>query len=278
MGKEKITAEDLELINTKEGLLELLRSKKIDIKKVLETLQYEKELSDLQVELIKMQGWALNTNQRIAVLFEGRDAAGKGGTIRRFVEHLNPRSVRVVALPKPTDVEKGQWYLQRYIKQLPNPGELVFFDRSWYNRAIVEPVNGFCTQEEYHRFIDHVVEYEQMIQESGVVLVKFWLDTSKDEQAERFADRKESALKRWKFSPIDEKAQELWDLYTEYRDAMFAKTHTDINPWIIVQADDKKAARLETIRYVLNLLDYEGKGETGANLKPNKKVIQKYKK
>ena len=278
MGKLQITADDLELINSKDGLLELLRSKKMNVKKILETLQYEKELDELQVELIKMQGWAASTNQRIAILFEGRDAAGKGGTIRRFIEHLNPRSVRVVALPIPTVQEKGQWYLQRYIKQLPNPGELVFFDRSWYNRAIVEPVNGFCTKEDYNRFIDHVTEFEQMIQESGVILVKFWLDTSKDEQAKRFTDRKESDLKRWKFSPIDEKAQELWDVYTEYRDAMFKKTHTSNNPWVIVQADEKKDARLETIRYVLNLLDYEGKGETKINLKPNSKVIKKYKK
>lgn len=275
---DKISKADLKRINTKEGFLELLRSKEVDVDKILETLKYEEELKDLQVELLKMQGWAANTGQRIAIIFEGRDAAGKGGTIRRFVEHLNPRTVRVVALNKPTEEERSQWYLQRYIKQLPNAGEIVFFDRSWYNRAIVEPVNGFCTDAQYHQFIDHVVEYEGMLKESGLILIKFWLDTSKDEQSERFQDRQESVLKRWKFSPIDEKAQELWDLYTKYRDDMFKLTHTSENPWVIVQADDKKKARLGAIRYVLDLLDYEGKAEAKIDLKPDDKVVKRYKK
>jgi polyphosphate kinase 2 len=277
MSDFKITKDDLKRLNTKEGYQKLLSSE-VNIKKILKTLKYEDELNDLQIELQKMQGWAADKGKRVAILFEGRDAAGKGGTIRRFVEHLNPRSIRIVALPKPTEDERGQWYFRRYINQLPNPGELVFFDRSWYNRAVVEPVNGFCTKEDYELFMKQVITYEKMLQESGVILIKFWLDTSKDEQADRFKARKESPLKQWKFSPIDEKAQELWDVYTEYRDAMFKKTHTKNCPWIIVQADDKKTARLATIRYVLSSLDYDGKSNENVRLKPDSKVVKKYKK
>lgn len=278
MGDFKITRDDLNRLNTSDGYEKLLSSKEVNVKKILKTLKYEAELKDLQIELLKMQGWAAANGKRIAILFEGRDAAGKGGTIRRFVEHLNPRSIRIVALPKPTEEERGQWYFRRYINQLPNPGELVFFDRSWYNRAVVEPVNGFCTQEDYDLFMKQVITYEKMLQESGVILIKFWLDTSKDEQAERFEARKESLLKQWKFSPIDEKAQELWDVYTEYRDAMFKKTHSKNCPWVIVQADDKKIARLEAIRYVLSTLDYKDKSNKKVPLKPNSKVVKKYKK
>lgn len=278
MSDFKITEEDLRRLNTKDGYKKLLSSKDVNVKKILKTLKYEEELNDLQIELLKMQGWAAANHKRIAILFEGRDAAGKGGTIRRFVEHLNPRSIRIVALPKPTEEERGQWYFRRYINQLPNPGELVFFDRSWYNRAVVEPVNGFCTPEEYALFMKQVISYERMLQESGVILIKFWLDTSKDEQAKRFEARKKSPLKQWKFSPIDERAQELWEVYTQYRDAMFEKTHTEDCPWVIVQADDKKTARLAAIRYVLNSLDYEGKSDENVRLKPDSKAVKKYKK
>jgi polyphosphate kinase 2 len=273
----KITKKDLERINTKEGYLDLLRSKTVDVKKLLKTLKYEEDLNELQVELLNLQGWAVENKKRIAILFEGRDAAGKGGTIRRFIEHLNPRSNRVVALPKPTETEREQWYFRRYIKHLPNVGELVFFDRSWYNRAVVEPVNGFCDKDQYKQFMNQVVDFERMIQESGVTLIKLWLDTSKEEQAERFADRRKSSLKQWKISPIDEKAQDLWDVYTEYRDAMFKQTHTASSPWVIVQADKKKAARLNSIRYVLNSLDYVGKKGLKIDLKPDPNVVTKYK-
>lgn len=273
---KKITTEELEQINSKEGLLYLMRSKEVNVKKLLKTLDYEAELEQLQIELLNLQGWAVTQGKRIAILFEGRDAAGKGGTIRRFTEHLNPRSLRVVALPKPTKEEKGQWYFQRYIKQLPNPGELVFFDRSWYNRAVVEPVNDFCTEKQYRLFLEQVIDFERMIQESGVILIKFWLDTTKEEQAERFEARKNSPLKRWKFSPVDEKAQEYWDLYTKYRDAMFEHTHTKQNPWVIVQADNKKKARIGAIKYVLEGIDYEGKGNTGVVLEPSSKTVQEY--
>lgn len=278
MSDFKISKNDLKRLNTKDGYQKLLSSKDVNVKKILKTLKYETELNDLQIELLKMQGWAVENGKRVAILFEGRDAAGKGGTIRRFVEHLNPRALRIVALPKPTDDERGQWYFRRYINQLPNPGELVFFDRSWYNRAVVEPVNGFCTKEDYDLFMKQVINYEKMLQESGVILIKFWLDTSKDEQAKRFDARKDSPLKQWKFSPIDEKAQELWDVYTAHRDAMFQKTHTRNSPWVIVQADDKKSARLGAIRYVLNALSYEGKSNEKVRLKPNAKVVKKYKK
>lgn len=278
MSDFKINKEDLKRLNTKDGYQKLLSSKDVNVKKILKTLKYESELNELQIELLKMQGWAADNGKRIAILFEGRDAAGKGGTIRRFVEHLNPRSLRIVALPKPTEAERGQWYFRRYINQLPNPGELTFFDRSWYNRAVVEPVNEFCTKEDYDLFMKQVINYEKMLQESGVILIKFWLDTTKDEQAKRFERRKNSPLKQWKFSPIDEKAQELWDLYTTYRDAMFKNTHTRNCPWVIVQADDKKTARLAAIRYVLNVLPYDGKSDAKVRLKPDSKIIKKYKK
>ena len=278
MSDFKISKDDLKRLNTKDGYQKLLSSKDVNVKKVLKTLKYEQELNDLQIELLKMQGWAAANGKRVAILFEGRDAAGKGGTIRRFAEHLNPRSIRIVALPKPTEEERGQWYFRRYINQLPNHGELTFFDRSWYNRAVVEPVNGFCTKEDYDLFMKQVLNYEKMLQESGVILIKFWLDTSKEEQAKRFDARKENALKQWKFSPIDEKAQELWDVYTTYRDAMFQKTHTRKCPWVIVQADDKKSARLAAIRYVLNILPYEGKSNDKVRLKPDSKIVKKYKK
>ncbi len=273
---DKITPEELEKINSKDGLLNLLHSKKINVKKLLKTLTYEEQLEQLQIELLNLQGWAMTEGKRVAIVLEGRDAAGKGGTIRRFIEHLNPRSLRVVALPKPTEEERGQWYFQRYIKQLPNPGEIVFFDRSWYNRAVVEPVNGFCTPTQYQLFLHQVIDFERMLQESGIILIKFWLDTSKDEQAERFEARRDSPLKRWKFSPVDEKAQELWDTYTKYRDVMFEKTHTIQNPWIVVEADNKKKARLGAIQHVLSTIDYEGKGSTRVDLEPDPDIVHKF--
>ena len=255
----KLTEEDLLLINDNRGLVELLRSKNIKLKDIFETLQYEKELVDLQIELVKLQRWIQETGQRVAVITEGRDAAGKGGTIRRFTEHMNPRALRVVALPKPSEQELGQWYFQRYSKQLPNKGEIVFFDRSWYNRAVVEPVNEFCTEQQYRQFMQQVPEWEHMLYEDGIIIIKFWFSISKDEQQRRFDSRKTNPLKQWKLSPIDNRAQSLWDKYTEYKEEMFSKTHTSFSPWIIVKANNKKLARLESIRYVLSLFDYPGK-------------------
>ena len=230
----KLSPEDLESINTNRGLTRLLKSKNIKLNDVLNTLRYEDELVQLQVELVKLQRWVQANGKRIAILFEGRDAAGKGGTIRRFTEHLNPRSIRVVALPKPSEEERGQWYFQRYSKQLPNAGDIVFFDRSWYNRAVVEPVNEFCTMQEYERFMQQVPEYEHMLYEDGITIIKFWFSISKEEQLKRFKSRKLNPLKQWKLSPIDSKAQPLWDAYSEYKEQMFSKTHNSFSPWIIV--------------------------------------------
>ncbi|MCP9468871.1 MAG: polyphosphate kinase 2 [Nitrospira sp.] len=271
-----LTEEDLRLINTRRGLFLLLRNRNVDLQDVRKRLLYEHELEQLQVELVKLQRWVQRTGERIAILVEGRDAAGKGGTIRRFTEHLNPRAMRVVALPKPTDEERGQWYFQRYIRQLPNRGEIVFFDRSWYNRAVVEPVMGFCTKKEHQRFLQQVPEFEHMLYEDGVILVKFWFSISKDEQAKRFEARRRNPLKQWKLSPVDEKAQELWDAYTRCKEEMFSKTHTTFSPWIIVKANDKQAARLESLRYVLNLLPYQGKEDARVRLAPDPNVVVRF--
>jgi polyphosphate kinase len=271
-----LTERDLQRINTRKGLIQLLASKDIDLQEVRKTLLYEEELRCLQVELVRLQRWVQSSGQRIAILVEGRDAAGKGGTIRRFTEHLNPRAMRVVALPKPTDEERGQWYFQRYIRQLPNKGEIVFFDRSWYNRAVVEPVMEFCSKRDHHRFMQQVTEFEHMLYEDGVTIIKFWFSISKEEQFQRFEARRKNPLKQWKLSPVDEKAQELWDLYTRYKEEMFSKTHATFSPWIIVKANDKQAARLESLRYVLNLLPYKGKEQASIRLAPDPNVVTRF--
>ncbi|MCW5800387.1 MAG: polyphosphate kinase 2 [Nitrospira sp.] len=273
---KRLTEEDLRRINTPRGLIQLIKSKNINLEEVRKTLLYEQELRQLQVELVRLQRWVQSDGQRIAILVEGRDAAGKGGTIRRFTEHLNPRAMRVVALPKPTDDERGQWYFQRYIRQLPNKGEIVFFDRSWYNRAVVEPVMGFCSKKEHQRFLQQVTEFEHMLYEDGVTIIKFWFSISKEEQAKRFDARRQNPLKQWKLSPVDEKAQEMWDSYTRFKEEMFSKTHTTFSPWIIVKANDKQAARLEGLRYVLNLLPYRGKDEAQIRLTPDPNVITRF--
>ena len=275
-GGRLLTAEDLKRINTRKGLIRLLENEDVDLEEVRGTLLYEEELKCLQVEMVRLQRWVQSTGQRIAILVEGRDAAGKGGTIRRFTEHLNPRAMRVVALPRPSDQERGQWYFQRYIQQLPNKGEIVFFDRSWYNRAVVEPVMGFCTKREHQRFLQQVTEFEHMLYEDGVTLIKFWFSISKEEQQLRFEARRKNPLKQWKISPVDEKAQELWDSYTRYKEEMFSKTHTTFSPWIIVKANDKQAARLESLRFVLNLLPYKGKEEAQTRLAPDPNIVTRY--
>lgn len=272
----KLTAKDLELINTTGGLKKLFKQKEIDLKKVIFNLNYEHELEQLQVELVKLQRDVILNNRRVAVIFEGRDAAGKGGNIRRFIEHLNPRAMRVVALNKPNEVEKGQWYFQRYVNTLPNPGEITFYDRSWYNRAVVEPVMGFCSPEQYNTFLLQVPEFEHMLYEDGVEIIKFWLSISKKEQKRRFDLRKDDPLKQWKLSPIDEKAQDHWDDYTKYKKEMFSRTHTSYSPWIIIEANNKKRARLETIRYVLNHLNYEGKEQTKIPLLPDPEIAVRF--
>lgn len=268
--------EDLLKVRSQKDFLKKLNKKNISTKKIAEVLQYEEDLEKLQIELVKFQRWVQETKQRVAIIFEGRDAAGKGGSIRRFIEHLNPRAMRVVALPKPTVEETGQWYFQRYVKQLPNEGEIVFFDRSWYNRAVVEPVMGFCTKKQYKQFLRQVPEFEHMLYEDGITLIKFWFSISKEEQLKRFESRKGNPLKQWKLSSIDAKAQDLWDDYTNYKELMFSRTHTTFSPWIIVRANCKKTARLESIRYVLSRVDYDGKERKVTSLIPDPNTIQRF--
>jgi len=272
----QLQVSDMIDITTRSGLKKLLSQKNIDYKKALNAISYEKELKQLQVELVKLQRDIQMKGRRVAIIFEGRDAAGKGGSIRRFTEHLNPRAMRVVALPKPTDMEKGQWYFQRYINTLPNKGEMVFYDRSWYNRAVVEPVMGFCTEDQHKAFLQQVPEFEHMLYEDGVEIIKFWLSISKDEQKLRFDSRRENPLKQWKLSPIDEEAQKHWDLYSKYKQEMFIRTHTSYSPWIVVKANTKKRARLASIHYVLNILDYDEKDSSDIELNPDPNIVMRF--
>jgi polyphosphate kinase 2 len=221
--------------------------------------EYEKEKQKLQIELLKMQGWVRETGQRVVLLCEGRDAAGKGGTIKRFMEHLNPRGARVVALEKPSEEEQGQWYFQRYIKHMPTSGEIVLFDRSWYNRAGVERVMDFCQPGEYLEFMRQAPELERMLVRSGIKLFKLWFSVSRNEQFRRFQGRKHDPLKQWKLSPIDMASLDKWDSYTQAKEAMFFYTDTADAPWTVVKSDCKKRARLNAMRFVLNSLDYANK-------------------
>ena len=273
---QTLTQEDLKNLTSKNGLIQLLKSKNINHKNALATLRYEAELRQLQIELVKLQRDVQLTGRRVAIIFEGRDAAGKGGAIRRFTEHLNPRSMRVVALPKPTEVEKGQWYFQRYVKNLPNPGEIAFFDRSWYNRAVVEPVMKFCKKSQYEVFMQQVPEFEHMLYEDNIEIIKFWFSISKAEQERRFKRRVTNPLKHWKVSPVDKEAQANWDLYTMYKEEMFSKTHTSYSPWAIVKANSKTKARLEAIRHVLSALPYKDKEESKVNLHPDPGIVLRF--
>jgi len=270
------TTEDFEKASTRSDLIKIANHKNINLKKHLYNIRYEQELKLLQAQLVNLQQWIAKKNLRVAVIFEGRDAAGKGGSIKRFTEHLNPRSMRVVALSKPTEVERGQWYFRRYVKELPNPGEIVFFDRSWYNRAVVEPVMGFCDKKQYKQFMVQVPEFEHMLHEDGVIIIKFWFSISKKEQNKRFNARLENPLKRWKFSPVDMEGQKLWDKYTKYKELMFSDTHTNFCPWIIVKTNDKRVARLESMRYVLSRFDYPGKNSSKTVLLPDPTVVIRY--
>lgn len=227
---------------------------------------YERSKYQLQVELLKLQAWVKETGQKVVILFEGRDAAGKGGAIKRFMEHLNPRGARVVALEKPTESERGQWYFQRYIQHLPTSGEIVLFDRSWYNRAGVERVMGFCTQSEYDDFMRQVPEFERNLVRSGIHLFKFWFSVSRKEQRRRFKEREKHPLKQWKLSPIDKASLDKWDDYTHAKEAMFFSTDTADAPWIVIKSDCKKRARLNAMRYVLHRLAYSQKD--GARIGP----------
>ncbi len=229
--------------------------------KKMKRAEYEKEKRLLQVELQKLQRWVQDEGECIVLLFEGRDAAGKGGTIKRFMEHLNPRTARVVALSKPTEAEQGQWYFQRYVSQLPTRGEMVFFDRSWYNRAVVEPVMGFCTQSQHHAFLRQVSMLENMLIDDGIRLMKFWFSVSREEQFRRFKSRETDSLKQWKLSPVDTKGLSMWDEYTEAKKSMFMATDTMFSPWIVIKSDDKKRARLACMRHVLSQMSYANKSK-----------------
>jgi len=224
-----------------------------------EVIAYEDELKKLQIELLKMQNYVKETGQKVLMIFEGRDAAGKGGTIKRITEHLNPRGARVVALDKPSDIEKTQWYFQRYTHYLPSAGEIVLFDRSWYNRGGVEPVMGFCTQEEHKEFLHEVPEFEKMLINSNVKIFKFYFSVSKKEQEKRFNKRRTDPLKQYKLSPVDEKSQGLWDKYTIAKYSMLLASHTDHSPWTIIRSDNKKKARINCIKHILNNIDYPNK-------------------
>jgi polyphosphate kinase 2 len=256
MNKE-LSESEVRSLNSKKGLIALLSKEPLNIERALRYIDYQKKLEKLQTELIGMQTWAINNDERIIVVFQGRDAAGKGGAIRRVTERINPRHMRIVALPKPSKDEQSQWYFQRYVEQFPKAGEMVFFDRSWYNRAVVEPVNGFCTPKEYEIFMNQVNDFERMILESGIHLVKIYMSISKKEQAKRFADIKSDPLKQWKMTKLDEKAQALWDQYTDYKKAMFEKTHTKISPWKIIRANRKTEARVNVINHILKSIPYD---------------------
>jgi polyphosphate kinase len=238
-------------------------------KNLLSRKSYEKQKYQLQVELLKLQAWVKATGQKVVILFEGRDAAGKGGTIKRFMEHLNPRGARVVALEKPSEVESGQWYFQRYVEHLPTAGEIVLFDRSWYNRAGVEHVMKFCTSEEYAEFLRQTPEFERNLVRSGTHLVKFWFSVSREEQRRRFKEREAHPLKHWKLSPIDKASLDKWDAYTKAKETMFFHTDTADVPWTVIKSDCKKRARLSAMRYILHRLPYTNKSmETIGALDP----------
>ena len=248
-----------EMRHSPEKIRELFRTGEYPYKTRIRRSAYEQHKRDLQVELLKVQNWVKMTGQKIVVLMEGRDAAGKGGTIKRFMEHLNPRAARVVALEKPTEHENGQWYFQRYIHQLPTVGEIVFFDRSWYNRAGVERVMGFCSSLEYLEFMRQVPDLERMLVRSGIQLFKYWFSVTHEEQRRRFDAREQNALKQWKLSSIDKQSRDKWPEYTEAKEAMFFYTDTADAPWTVVKSDDKKRARLNCMQHFLSSLDYPDK-------------------
>lgn len=232
------------------------KGNKVQIWVKKETLEYEKELTKLQIELLKFQNHVKEKGLKVLMIFEGRDAAGKGGTIKRITEHLNPRGARVVALEKPSDKETSQWYFQRYTQYLPSAGEIVLFDRSWYNRAGVEPVMGFCTSEEHHEFLREVPEFENMLVKSGIILMKFYISVSKKEQARRFKKRETDPLKQYKLSPVDKESQKLWDKYTIAKFSMLMASNSDVAPWTVIKSDNKKRARINCIKHILANVEY----------------------
>ena len=269
-----LSSNDLNKFNNRSNFKNILKEKLPQKKflKILNKSDYNKQIITLQSELVLLQNWIKENNKRVCIIFEGRDAAGKGGAIKRFVEHLNPRNSRVVALSKPTELELGQWYFQRYLANIPNPGEIVFFDRSWYNRAIVEPVMGFCSNHEYLLFMNQVNEFEKMLIDDGIIIIKLWFSISKEVQKSRFVSRLTNPLKTWKFSNVDLEGQKRWDLYSDYKTRMFDKTNTDTAPWKIIESNNKLAARIDSIKYVLSFFDLKNKNPTS---KQNKILVKK---
>ena len=276
MSEQLFTNEVIRQLSNKQDLENYLVAREVNLDPIKAKIEYEEELAHLQFELQKLQEWIRLEKKRVVIIFEGRDAAGKGGSIRRFRRFLNPRSARVVALTKPTDVERGQWYFRRHMKEMPNPGEIVFFDRSWYNRAVVEPVMGFCSDEEYNLFMQQVNEFEHMIYEDGVHIIKFWFSISKKEQNRRFESRLTNPLKQWKISPVDLESSNMWDRYSRYIREMFVHTHTNFSPWIVIKTDVKRQARLESMRYVLSQFDYKGKNIEDSALYPDPNIVHRF--
>ena len=295
--KDKLKSEEVEVKEEKKEKkkdLEFKSKKVIGKRKILERAEeadpqkhfkkngkmkekpYLEILSGLQIELVKLQNWVKANDKKIMIIFEGRDTAGKGGVIKRITEHLNPRGARIVALGKPSDIEKGQWYFQRYVSQLPNPGEIVLFDRSWYNRAGVERVMNFCTKDEYGDFLYQVPNLEQMWLSSGFMIFKFFLEITEEEQGRRLKSREVDPLKKWKLSPVDMLAMDKWDEYTEAFEKMLSRTHTPYTPWIVAKADDKKRVRINIIRDILGHIDYDGKDEENTCLLSDPEIVSIY--
>jgi len=237
-------------------------------------LENDPEYLNLQIELVQLQKSIQQNKDKILIIFEGRDSAGKGGAIMRFIRFLNPRNYRVVALNKPTKIESKQWYFQRYISHLPNPGEIVFFDRSWYNRAVVEPVMGFCTKKQYDMFLKQVNQVEQMLIDDNYKIIKFWFSIDPTEQHKRLNERRTNPLIQWKLSTVDMQAQLKWDDFSHYKQEMFKHTSTKLSPWIVINGNNKDIARKEAMRYVLNTLNYKNKGQTNERLTPDNSIIQ----
>ena len=248
-------------LNAKNGRIPWNADGSYPYEKKMDTLDYEQQKHELQIELLKMQNWVKETKQRVVIIFEGRDAAGKGGTIKRFMEHLNPRGAHVIALEKPNARERNQWYFQRYIQHLPSKGEIILFDRSWYNRAGVEKVMGFCSDQEYLEFLRQTPDLERMLVNSGIIVFKYWFSASRTEQFSRFKSRQKDPLKQWKLSPIDMASLERWDDYSKAKDNMMFHTHTNDAPWTIIRSDDKKRGRVNCMRHFLSTLDYPGKND-----------------
>lgn len=242
----------------------------------LHSLENDPEYIRLQTEMVWMQQYLHAQKKRLLIIFEGRDTAGKGGAIMRFVRFLNPRHYNIVALPKPTEAEMGQWYFQRYITHLPDPGRIAFFDRSWYNRAVVEPVMGFCLPAQYELFLRQVVLFEQMLAEDKLVVIKFWFSIDVEEQKRRLEERLTNPLKQWKLSTVDAQAQAKWAEFTRYKEVMFEQTSTSFCPWVVVDGNNRDTARLESMRYVLHNAEYEKKGQTGERLEPDPEIIERY--